>query len=44
VQVGKYGNALQVASYGGYKVVVQMLLDNGVDINAQGGVYGNTLL
>ncbi|EXL75562.1 hypothetical protein FOPG_09409 [Fusarium oxysporum f. sp. conglutinans race 2 54008] len=42
-QGGKYGNALQAASYKGNLEVVQLLLDKGVDVNAQGGKYGNAL-
>uniref|UniRef100_A0A0D2YDA8 NACHT domain-containing protein n=1 Tax=Fusarium oxysporum (strain Fo5176) TaxID=660025 RepID=A0A0D2YDA8_FUSOF len=42
-QGGKYGNALQAASYKGNLEVVQLLLDRGADINAQGGKYGNAL-
>jgi hypothetical protein len=30
-------------SYRGFDMVVQMLLDRGVDVNAQGGFYGNAL-
>ncbi|ERS97064.1 hypothetical protein HMPREF1624_06393 [Sporothrix schenckii ATCC 58251] len=41
--VGYYGNALQAASYKGYEKIVQLLLDNGADVNAQGGHYGNAL-
>ena len=38
-----YGNALQAASYNKHKSVIQLLLANGADINAQGGDYGNAL-
>jgi len=38
-----YGNALQAASYNKHESVIQLLLANGADINAQGGGYGNTL-
>ncbi|KAK2933578.1 Ankyrin repeat [Fusarium oxysporum f. sp. vasinfectum] len=40
---GKYGNALQAASYNGNREVVQPLLDKGADVNTQGGKYGNAL-
>ena len=40
---GRYGNALQAASYPGHEKVVQMLLDAGADVNAQRGLYGNAL-
>ncbi|THY04863.1 hypothetical protein D6D03_03433, partial [Aureobasidium pullulans] len=39
----EYGNALQAASAGGYDKTVQLLLDKGADVNAQGGRYGNAL-
>ncbi|PZD29497.1 vegetative incompatibility protein HET-E-1 [Pyrenophora tritici-repentis] len=42
-QGGRFGNALQAASYGGYEQVVKALLDNGADVNAQGGDYNNAL-
>jgi ankyrin repeat domain-containing protein 50 len=32
-------NALQVALAGGHEKVVQMLLDKGAEVNAQGGFY-----
>ena len=38
-----FGNALQAASLGGYKKVVEILLNAGADANAQGGFYGNAL-
>lgn len=40
---GQYGSALQAASYEGNKTVVQLLLKNGADVNAQGGAFGNAL-
>jgi len=36
-------NALSAAFSGGGKEVVRMLLENGADVNAQGGQYGNAL-
>ena len=42
-QGGRYGNALSAASLGGYKEVVQILLDKGADVSAQGGRYDNAL-
>jgi ankyrin repeat protein len=42
-QGGRYGNALQAASYGGYQDLVQFLLDKGADVNAQDGYFGNAL-
>jgi len=38
-----HGNALQAASYNKHKSVIQLLLANGADINAQGGDDGNAL-
>ena len=38
-----YGTTLHAASLGGHKKIVQVLLDKGADVNAQGGVYGNAL-
>jgi Ankyrin repeats (3 copies)/Ankyrin repeat len=40
---GKFGTALQAASYAGHDIIVQQLLEKGADINAQGGKYGNAL-
>jgi ankyrin repeat protein len=42
-QGGRYGNALQAASWGGHKATVKLLLDKGAEINAQGGYFGNAL-
>ena len=42
-QGGFHGNALQAASYRGFKEVAQLLLDNGADVNTQGGEYANAL-
>ncbi|KAM0799534.1 ankyrin repeat-containing domain protein [Usnea florida] len=39
-QDGELDKALQAASYGGHKKVVQILLNKGADINAQGGFDG----
>ena len=43
-QGGRYGNALQAASYGGHETIAQLLVEKGADVNAQGGDYGNALL
>ncbi|KIL60362.1 hypothetical protein M378DRAFT_83919, partial [Amanita muscaria Koide BX008] len=43
VQGGEYGNALQAASSGGNKDIVELLLDKGADVNVRGGRYGNAL-
>ena len=40
---GRYGNALQAASFSGHDIVVQMLLDRGADLNLQGGQYDYAL-
>ncbi|KAL3488651.1 hypothetical protein BJX62DRAFT_253118 [Aspergillus germanicus] len=42
-QGGRFGNALQAASYGGHEKVMQLLLDRGAEVNAQGGDLGNAL-
>jgi ankyrin repeat protein len=42
-QGGKYGNALQAASWREDEKMVQILVENGADVNAQGGRYGNAL-
>jgi ankyrin repeat protein len=38
-----FANSLQAASYRGYNKIVRLLLENGADVNAQGGEYGNAL-
>src|ERR1700728_2114745 len=43
VQGGRYGNALQAASYMGHDEIVSFLIENGADVNAQGGFYVNAL-
>ena len=43
ISSGEYGNALQAASYKGAKDIVELLLENGADVNAQGGRYGTAL-
>ncbi|KAJ7873666.1 hypothetical protein B0H14DRAFT_2344089 [Mycena olivaceomarginata] len=40
---GKYGTALQAASYEGHMGTVTLLLAKGADPNAQGGMYGTAL-
>ena len=43
-QNGKdFGTTLHAASLGGHEKVVQMLLEKGANINAQGGLYGSVL-
>ncbi|KAK4149972.1 hypothetical protein C8A00DRAFT_18415, partial [Chaetomidium leptoderma] len=42
-QSGEDGNALCATSSGGYKEIVQMLLEKGVDVNARSGEDGNAL-
>ncbi|KAK4220622.1 hypothetical protein QBC38DRAFT_525549, partial [Podospora fimiseda] len=39
----EYGNALQAASLEGHQEIVKLLLDEGADVNAQGGLYDNAL-
>ena len=39
----RYGTVMQAASSGGHNEVVQMLLKQGCDVNAQSGRYGNAL-
>ena len=36
-------NALQAASWKGNRDVVKLLLENGAEVNAQGGEYGSAL-
>ena len=40
---GKYGHVLQVASNEGHEAIAKLLIDNGADVNAQGGEHGNAL-
>ena len=40
---GNYGHALQVALAEGHEAVAELLIENGADVNAQGGLYGNAL-
>jgi len=42
-QCGKYGNALLAASTFGHEKVVQLLLDNGADVNVRYTSYGSAL-
>ncbi len=42
-QRGKYGNALQVASWAGHDKIVELLLSKRANVNAQGGKYDNAL-
>jgi ankyrin repeat protein len=42
-QGGKYGNALQAASFRGNEAIISMLLEKGADVNVQGGECGNSL-
>ncbi|MCJ1389132.1 hypothetical protein MMC18_001986 [Xylographa bjoerkii] len=44
VQGGRFGNALQEASYAGNKGIVRLLLERGANVNAKGGNCGNALL
>ncbi|KAI9766598.1 MAG: hypothetical protein M1840_006409 [Geoglossum simile] len=43
VKLDKDADALQAASVNGHEQVVKLLLDKDVDVNAQGGYYGNAL-
>jgi hypothetical protein len=40
---GRFGNALQAASWRGHEQIVKTLLDKGAEVNAQGGHFGNAL-
>ncbi|KAK1954643.1 ankyrin [Colletotrichum sublineola] len=40
---GQFDTALQAASGHGDRNIIQMLLDKGADVNAQGGLFGNAL-
>ncbi|KIM30727.1 hypothetical protein M408DRAFT_269568, partial [Serendipita vermifera MAFF 305830] len=40
---GCCGPAIVVASWRGSEPIVRLLLENGADVNAQGGLYGNAL-
>lgn len=40
---GQYGSALQAATVGGYKEIVEILITAGADVKGQGGEYGNAL-
>jgi hypothetical protein len=42
-EAGHHGTALTAASYGDYKKIVQLLLERGADVNAQGGGYGTAI-
>lgn len=39
-----YSNVLRAASARGHELIVELLLDKGAEVNAQGGNYGNALL
>ena len=41
---GRYGNALQAASFQGHETIVQCLIDNGADVNAIGGEYKHAVI
>ena len=43
MQGGRYGYALEAASYRGHEAIVGLLVEKGADVNAQGGRYGNAL-
>ena len=40
---GCYGNALEAASFWGWKAIVKFLVENGADVNVQEGYCRNTL-
>ena len=40
---GYYGTALQAAVCWGHKAIIKLLLENGAEVNTQGGFYGNAL-
>ena len=40
---GKYGTVLQAAAYIDRVTMMELLLENGAEVNAQGGKYGNAL-
>ncbi|KAJ6574280.1 hypothetical protein B0H19DRAFT_844193, partial [Mycena capillaripes] len=40
---GHYGSALQAASAGGHKDIVQLLIENGAEVNMQDGQFGGAL-
>ncbi len=40
---GQYGNTLEIASLHGHKQIIELLLEKGADVNAQGGCCGNAL-
>ncbi|CEJ82954.1 Putative Pfs, NACHT and Ankyrin domain protein [[Torrubiella] hemipterigena] len=42
-QGGRYGTALQAASFGGYQEIIRFLLEKDADVNAQNDVYGTAL-
>ncbi|KAG8800519.1 hypothetical protein FRC18_007998, partial [Serendipita sp. 400] len=40
---GPYGTAVTVASWRGFEPIARLLLENGADIDVQGGYFGNSL-